>query len=173
MKRPRRSPKRTAHHEAGHAVIGRVLTLVCGYATIVPNYAENESGHSIAEDPLICCSEWERRGKVRADNAEYHARLITFMAGKEAADICLGKGDDGDGDDRDQIALMMEEITADDPARLEARLRKFTRMLVRRHRSLIERVAKALMRHNRLSRSALDRMCGNRLDRMVPNTPLT
>jgi hypothetical protein len=28
----------TAYHEAGHAVIGRVLALVCGSATIKPDY---------------------------------------------------------------------------------------------------------------------------------------
>jgi hypothetical protein len=40
-----------AIHEAGHAVIGRVLTLVCGHATIVVDHEAGELGHSITADP--------------------------------------------------------------------------------------------------------------------------
>jgi hypothetical protein len=34
---------RTAIHEAGHAVIGRVLGMVCGYATIIPNEGRHKT----------------------------------------------------------------------------------------------------------------------------------
>jgi ATP-dependent Zn protease len=61
---------RTAYHESGHAVVGRVLTLACGQATIMPD--DDSGGHSICADPLTCEYEWERRGKVRADNAAYY-----------------------------------------------------------------------------------------------------
>lgn len=44
---------RTAHHEAGHAVIGRVMGQVCGGATIVQNVQENEAGHAITVDPYL------------------------------------------------------------------------------------------------------------------------
>jgi hypothetical protein len=37
----------TAYHEAGHAVIGRVLTLACGHATIKPDYSTATAGVSI------------------------------------------------------------------------------------------------------------------------------
>ena len=36
--------QRTAYHEAGHATIGRVLTLPCGQATIEPNVKEMTAG---------------------------------------------------------------------------------------------------------------------------------
>ena len=54
---------RTSVHEAGHAVIGRVLTLACGPASIVPD--DNSRGHAITADPYETLSQWERRGKVR------------------------------------------------------------------------------------------------------------
>jgi hypothetical protein len=40
----------TATHEAGHAVIARVLTLACGGASIQPDYANGCAGHSIIAD---------------------------------------------------------------------------------------------------------------------------
>jgi hypothetical protein len=46
--------KRVAYHEAGHAVIGRVLALPCGSATIVPDYDVNtvrEIPHQMREIP--------------------------------------------------------------------------------------------------------------------------
>jgi hypothetical protein len=48
----------------------------------------------------FCIFEWERRGKVRTDDAVWHARIITYMAGAEAEREILGRcrGGDGDGD---------------------------------------------------------------------------
>ena len=103
--------KTTAYHEAGHAVTGRVLTLPCGYATIRPDYAKAIAGHVITPEPYACLSEWERRGKVRDNgNAVWYARIITYMAGAEAEKELLDSTVIGDGDDRDQIALMAEEL---------------------------------------------------------------
>ena len=84
-----RKPKkyRTAIHEAGHAVIGRVLSLSCGHATIIPDSdsAGHSAGHAITHDPYKCLHEWEIRGHCRwDDNAVWRARVITWMAGVEA-----------------------------------------------------------------------------------------
>jgi hypothetical protein len=49
----------TAIHEAGHAAIGRVLTLPCQNVTIEPDISEMTAGHSITPDPYECQSEWE------------------------------------------------------------------------------------------------------------------
>jgi ATP-dependent Zn protease len=46
MKRRHKRTIATAYHEAGHAVIGRVLTLKCGEATIKPNYRTRTAGLS-------------------------------------------------------------------------------------------------------------------------------
>jgi hypothetical protein len=69
----RRHPHRksTAYHEAGHAVIARVLTLASGPATIKPDYDEGIAGFSIT-DVNICEAEWEKRGKVRFLDAAWH-----------------------------------------------------------------------------------------------------
>ena len=136
--------RKTAYHEAGHAVLGRVLTLVCDSATIKPDH--DSAGHSLTHDPWDCIYEWEKRGKVREPDAVWHARIIGFMAGAEAEAELLGTVPRGDGDDRYQIELMAEELET--PAKrwdtkIEPRLRAMTRMLVHRHRVLIERVAQA------------------------------
>ncbi len=148
MKKPSNARcKATAYHEAGHAVVGRVLTLVCGEATIKRDYKSRTAGVSICADPYACLYEWERRGKVRTQNAVWIARTIAFIAGAEAQVELLGtpRSRIGDADDRYQIALMLEEIAPANWDRYEARLRAMTRMLVRRHKARIERVAKALL----------------------------
>src|SRR5262249_51413880 len=76
-----------------------------------------------------------------------------------------GSGGVGDGDDRYQIALMAEELHRDtDWERLEPRLRAMTRMLVRRHKTRIDRVARALLAKTTVSAKALDKMGGRSVD---------
>jgi hypothetical protein len=175
--KPINDPRVTAHHEAGHAVIGRVLTLKCGRVTIRPNYRELEAGFAITADPYACIYEWERRGKAReSGNAVWIGRAITFMAGAEAAAEFFGaRANDycGDEDDRHQVALMLDEVMPA-PAnwdKYEARLRQMTRMLVRRHRARIERVAEALLTKRSLSAKALDKLTGRSVDDVKVNAP--
>jgi hypothetical protein len=163
--------KHTAYHEAGHAVIARVLTLAAGRATIELNFADGSAGYGITRDPYQCEWQWERRGKVRAQNAAWHARIMAYMAGAEAEVACLGRCHAGDGDDRYQIMLMMEEITSE-PAELEARLRRMTQMLVLRHKARIVRVAKALLAETALSGKKLDQLVGRSVNDVKPNSPL-
>ena len=90
------------------------------------------------------------------------------MAGAEAEAELLGTVPRGDGDDRYQIELMAEELET--PAKrwdtkIEPRLRTMTRMLVHRHRALIERVAQALIDQTTLSREELDNLVGRSVDR--------
>jgi hypothetical protein len=180
VKRRRESKEATAIHEAGHAVTGRVLTLKCGGATIKPNYRTRSAGQSICVDPWGCIYEWEKRGHVReSDNAVWVARIMTYMAGAEANVELLGmpRSEIGDYDDQYQIALMMEQ--ASPPGgwdrwtreRYDARLRAMTRMLVRRHRERIERVAKALLKETILSAEKLDALVGRSIDDVKVNAP--
>ena len=163
----------TAHHEAGHAVIARVLTLFAGHATIKPDYDERAAGVSITHEPYSCLHEWEKRGKVRGHpDTVLHARIMTLMAGAEAEAVLLGRNPISDGDDRHQIALMAEELchsVAWD--RLEPRLRALTRMLVRRHQARIKRVAKTLLAKTTLSAKQLDRLVGRSVDDVKVNAP--
>ena len=163
--------KHIAHHEAGHAVIGRVLTLPCKEVAIVRDYVERSEGYSITPDPWACVWEWERRGKVREPSAVWRARIIALMAGAEAEAICLGRRPDGDDDDRHWIGLMLEELNPPDWEKCEARLRAMTRMLVRRHRRLIERVARALLAKRFLSTEEVNTLTGRSIADVKVNAP--
>jgi hypothetical protein len=153
--------KRTAIHEAGHAVIGRVLGLRCGEATIVPDYAKGSNGCAIILDPLVSIAEWEARGRWR-----YHrlmrARIMAEMAGREAEIELFGDCAGGDGEDQRQIAGHLEDVapetvrSEDDIVRFHARLRAKTAGRLRRHRNLIELVAGALLRSGTLSAKKID-----------------
>jgi ATP-dependent Zn protease len=165
---------KVAVHEAAHAVIARVLTLSAGHVTIKPRYRDRSRGCSITHEPYACLSAWEKRGKVRnSDDAVYLARIISTMAGAEAEMELLGSRVIGDGQDREQIEQMAEELTLVNRswAQLEPRLRKMTRMLVRRHRARIERVAEALIAKTKLHAKQVDRLAGRSVDDVKVNAP--
>ena len=144
----------TAVHEVGHAIIGRVLGMTCGHVTIEADH--NSAGHSITADPYAIQGHWEERGKFRNMTSVFHGRILTLMAGAEAETEIIGKCTGGrDGDDRYQIALMLEHAQREDDA-FEQRLRRMARMLVRRHRPLIERLARDLMKAGKLSADQAD-----------------
>ena len=165
-----------AYHEAGHAVIGRVLGMTCGGATIVPNYEALEAGHAITcvERSI---SDWDARGRFRWVSM-YRARIMTLMAGRESEIEVFGKDPDaefGDAYDLRDIDLTIEGADVDE--RTLAKLRSKTRGLVRRHRAAITAVAKALIRKRTLSAQQIDKLVtssGVRLvERIDPNTIIT
>jgi ATP-dependent Zn protease len=173
IRRTKKDLRRSAFHEAGHVVIGRVLTLDCGDASIVPDYEDGCAGYSITFDPCACIYAWERRGKVRGEDAVWHARIMTYMAGAEAESVLLGLAPQGDGHDLRDIELMAEELqgSAENWSRIEMRLRSLTRMLVQRHRARIERVAAALLKQKTLSREQLNRLVNRSVDDVKVNAP--
>lgn len=154
----------TAIHEAGHAVIGRVLTLPCREATIEPDFDEGWAGYSHRGDYWSVDREWLRRGKCRIGQHLPIAHAITLMAGAEAEIELLGNCEGGDNDDRIQISRIDGRIDFS-----ETRLRKMTRTLVRRHRARIERVADALLAETTLSGPDLDKLVGRSIDDVKPN----
>jgi hypothetical protein len=85
--------------------------MVCGEASIIPDYEEMTAGVAIAKDPSVVCSAWERRGKFRGSQYEsiLRGRIMGYMAGREAEIIAFGSVGGGDGDDFLQIALMAED----------------------------------------------------------------
>ncbi len=145
----------TAVHEAAHAVIGRVLGMVCGGASIIPD--NDFYGHAIAEDPYAIMWHWEQQGKFRMPDSVFLGCIITLMAGAEAEVELAGARPQliCDGDDRGQIARLFDETFLDEDEN-EDRLRQLTRALVRRHRAKIETVAEALLEQKTLSEPALD-----------------
>jgi ATP-dependent Zn protease len=169
---PTNDRRATAIHEAGHAVIGRVLRLLCGEATIEENQEAGEAGYAITADPFGIYGAWDDRGIYRGDMMAsiLKARIMTYMAGREAEEECIGHCEGGDGDDLHQIALMADSLpVADDELdRYERRLRARTRGLVRRHRTMIERVAGELLEHTTLEPERLDELVGRPLPPVIP-----
>ena len=166
------SPKRaTADHEAGHAVIGRVLGLSCGGVSIVTDEAEGEAGHAIIHDPLVTASRWESEfmalveqgeipTKYRDPRSAFRGTIIARMAGAETENELLGSSHGGDGQDRRDIECMAELRYAELPIvlwmRYEPRMRRQARRLVRKHHAKIERVARVLLDRQRLEASEID-----------------
>ncbi len=150
----------TAYHEAGHAVIARVLGLSCGEVTIIAD--DDSAGHAIIADPWKTAWNWENRDRFRHARQAFRGTIIARMAGAEAEREFFGQCRGGDDDDRYEIALLMDsrwtEIPADDWGQYEVRLRAQTRRLVRRHRHTIEHVAKALQERGTLEAEEVDAM---------------
>jgi ATP-dependent Zn protease len=147
--------RRTAIHEAAHAVIGRVLGMVCGEATIVPDFDLMQAGYAVAEDPWVIVSAWDERLKFREPVSVMRGRIMTFMAGREAEIVACGPlSAYGDGEDLRQIAMMADYVALPDD-QIE-RLRGWTRVLVRRHLRKIEAVADALIATDKLAATEMD-----------------
>lgn len=165
-------PKNVAIHEAGHAVIGRVLGLRCGATTIVADH--ETAGHSIIEDPMETFQEWENdfRKQVfeggepnyRNLSTAYIGSIIAKMAGAEAEVVIIGHCEGGDGNDRREISKMFDsgytEIPPERWMRYEARMRHQTRRLIRRHRAKIEQIAEALLSRKTLQPEEIDEIVG-------------
>ncbi len=149
----------TAIHEAGHAVIGRVLGLPCGEVTIIGE-SEHELGHAIVDDPIHT---WERGDGSR--RALVEKSCISLYAGAEAERVLLGNAGDhvGDGPDFSKArSLIMilgvrgAHVGDEVWERYEARLRRQSNLLVLLHRHKIERVARALLERGTLQGDDID-----------------
>lgn len=155
-----------AIHEAGHAVIGRALGLVCGEVTIVPNFEEREAGYSIVSEPDETTDAWEIQGRFRDNRTVLVARLLHAMAGAEAEIEILGRCEGGVGADRREVDRILNDIgypetTGDaqaDMERYEQRFRRHCRRLVRHHRDRIETVASMLLERRTIPGDELDDM---------------
>lgn len=155
-----------AIHEAGHAVVGRILGMLCGQVTIVADH--DSAGHSITLDPWDTVSHWESVGRFRDARTAFLGGILSLMAGAEAEIVILGHCQGGDGNDQREIALNFDSVdfwipekTGDeleDLATFEQRLRRHCRAIVRRHRSKIEMVAQLLLDRKTIGGSVLDEM---------------
>lgn len=91
---------RAAYHEAGHAVIGRVLGLDCGEATIKPNAtgtSDESYGYALIVDPVRC---WQRGDGPRRKLAD--AFCMALYAGAEVEKVFVGYDEPIIGDGPDQ-----------------------------------------------------------------------
>jgi hypothetical protein len=152
--------KKIAIHEAGHAVVARVLGLRGGTATLVPDELSGQDGHNttIVPDPWETI-EPDGSPSARPPWLTFRVRILSLMAGAEAERELLGSMDIEDGSDRAEIARLAaapESELWDCFAEYEPRMRMQTRRIVRRYRSTIEDVATALLEQTTLSSEDID-----------------
>ena len=149
---------RTAVHEAGHAVIGRVLGFPCGRATIVPDPDKGTEGCAQVDTSL---ETWFNCESTRSEFVLHRASIIVSLAAEEAEMDVLGSASDGYDADNESVmlcAMEMSDVALDPDQRVMQRLRRQTARLVRKHRDKIERVAAALMERRTLSGGEIDEL---------------
>jgi ATP-dependent Zn protease len=161
MRRSKKDLVGTAYHEAGHAVVGRVLGMICGSVTIRPD--EDSAGHVLIEDPWLIDHYWEGLGKFRKIESVFRGRILGCMAGAVAEEVILAQHARGDGVDRREIRRMLEKIIPPDTVDVEAwmdtydaRLRAKCRGIIQRHRESIVLVAEALLAKETLSADQIE-----------------
>ena len=150
--------RHTAHHEAGHAVIARVLGLSCGGASIISEEGHSR-GHSVIDDPRFS---WQRGDGPKRQAAD--AFCVALYAGYESEFACIDDFENGDHVDRERATGCLAwagvrgaRFVGDDIwDRHERRLREKAGRLVKDHRLTIERVAAALIERRTLDAGEID-----------------
>jgi ATP-dependent Zn protease len=152
------SKRATAVHEAGHAVIGRVMAQECGEVTIVPDRSAMTAGYSITGDAWSTIHAWDQAGRWREYRSIAIGRIITMLAGRHAEEELRGTCEGADGYDQREIAMILDgagwrakDDMSEDPAVLLARLERFSRAAVRRHRKAIRALASELLKRKSMT----------------------
>jgi ATP-dependent Zn protease len=143
--------ERCATHEAAHAVIGRVLKLPCGGATIVPD-GLGFDGHAVVATALAINNDLIERGDYRDFRSAVLDKLMVCLAGPEAEAIAFGDADArGDVRQIERLCARYYISTAD-----VERLRPQVHALLLRHWDKVEAVAAALLQKETLSALEID-----------------
>jgi len=147
----------TAYHQAGHAVVGRILRLPCGGAALAQGRTA-DVGHAVIVDPWLAANNWwEVLEKQRPIEAAFRATIIALMAGREAELAILGyEFYDRQAERRDIERMGLYLHRNGGWGRYRSRLNRRAHGLVRRHRPKIERVAKVLNVKGMLTADEID-----------------
>jgi ATP-dependent Zn protease len=150
-------------HEAGHAVIGRVLILKCGPVTVKPDFDEGSAGTAIiVADPDETAMWWldnDLRPNWNSKTAPRHAAAIATMAGNAAEQVIFGYEEvefEGSQDEYQCIDLLAGLYGPNEMQRYVDRLFRFAVQLAQRHRDKIEAVAGALAERDTLAGDEID-----------------
>jgi ATP-dependent Zn protease len=138
--------ERCATHEAAPAVIGRVLKLRCGGATIIPD-GNGYDGHAVVATALDINNDLIKRGEYRDFRSSVLDKICVCLAGPEAERVKFGDAD-ASGDVR-QIKQLQSRYYISD-ADVE-RVRPQVHALLLRHWDKVEAVATALLERGTLS----------------------
>jgi ATP-dependent Zn protease len=144
---------KTATHEAGHAVVYRVLDIPVRYASIKQN------GDILGEVAPV----------LSDDKNEPEKEAMACFAGAMAETELLGIKGQMSVDDRFRVEVSIGELFGNgligSSSQFKTRCKKHhtllereARKLVHQHRDVIARVAKALMKRERLSGKQLDKI---------------
>ena len=144
--------KRTAYHEAGHAVCGRTLGLASGGATIEPDGVGHAmvAGHHTIHDDFIAS------GGYRDFLSSVFLKLQVCLAGPEAERIAFGDCD-ARGDMRMiELCRRYSISIVNDVERLQPSVHA----LLTKHWRSVEVVAEALMARRTLTGAEIDALVG-------------
>jgi hypothetical protein len=134
-----------ALHESAHAVIGRVLKIPCGEAYV--DLQRKPIGFANLGSCEETWSEWQRQGRQRKPRHMFIGMAMAGMAGAEAQNVLIGCNDGGDTNDRECVEVLLKGA----PQGVEARLRSFTKTLIRRHKDSVVAVMRRLLSDTTLS----------------------
>jgi hypothetical protein len=97
-------------HEAGHAVIGRVLALKCYGVSVVPDFDDESAGHAICiTNPYTTIDHWDAIGIEHGqhdEDAAIRAGVLMLMAGCAAEQVILGASESPFADSEDEYAAI-------------------------------------------------------------------
>lgn len=138
------TPRHTAYHEAGHAVVAAALGFTVNTITIEANEAEGTLG--VASIAYSHFHPSAHRHISRELRAEYRDCIMHMLAGEIAESIAMGDQYDPEcsSADREEAADFAQYLSRN-PERYLADCRRDARDLVRKHWGAIEIVAQALL----------------------------
>lgn len=152
----------TAVHEAGHAIIGRVMAQKCGDISVVPDHEEMTAGYAITADPMDTVSAWDQAGRWREHRSIVIGRIIALMSGRHAEEELCGACEGGDGGDQNEISAMIDDGAwrvrqdmSESAQALLTRLERFSRVTVHRHRGAISDLAGELIKRKHMTADEL------------------
>jgi hypothetical protein len=144
--RLRHTPDKLWHdavHEAGHAVIARILGVTSAYANLSSNCDEVSAADFILD--AMQAFEWNQVHAERhaADGAFWRRKIIARIAGAEAEreiiGVCLGD------DEHHRLSCELELGHAHVQSERTVRMHSLARQLVKRHRAAILSFAEQLV----------------------------
>jgi hypothetical protein len=170
-------------HEAGHAVIGRVVGVPIGWVVAQVAFDDtHRRAQGIEAYTQICPPErllrrWSYTMPHRSRATAIHALILTLMAGHIAEDLIEDYADFKEAlfgttkDMQDTIDLLFELGLKDkdeERSRMFRRLYRHAQVLVRRHETTIRRVTSYLLIHSVINGEEIDQLRGGWMPHVKP-----
>jgi hypothetical protein len=151
--------REASYHEAGHSVLSRVLCKSGGAAALLDGDADLVAAtKSIGQqfEPLLRQADGYAVTTRRKDRF-FHSILVTLAGGAAVAEL-LYQEPTGCEHDNAKVDAQLAEMGFSDVAAVRAMLMADARVLVRKHRQAIRRVARALKARGTLTGEEIDQI---------------